>query len=155
VRGLIAILISSMYVLSLPACLSLILGVRTEERYRLVKMNGNPDAQSDTSVTIPSLRIGNKLKKLRREFTDPATLDHLYWSTRGSLDKFSIIGFPGEFKKDDAGYNKNQLIMVLTTAQWQRRALSLRKSIIMGATGCRGRVQIYSSYWDTDDSVRV
>jgi len=70
------------------------------------------------------------------------------------MDTFSIIGFAGEFKKDNDDYNKNQVIMVLTTAQSQRRALSLKKSIIMGATSCRGQVQIYSSYWSSDDSVR-
>lgn len=37
--------------------------------------------------------------------------------------------------------------MVLATAQAQRKALSLRDSIIMGASACRGRVQIFSSFW--------
>ncbi|KAF5386829.1 hypothetical protein D9615_001532 [Tricholomella constricta] len=43
--------------------------------------------------------------------------------------------------------------MVLTTAQSQRKALGFKKSIITGATGCRGCVQIYSSYWSPDNAV--
>jgi hypothetical protein len=56
---------------------------------------------------------------------------HLYWSADGMTDSFSIIGFAGEFKKDANHCNKNQLIMVLATAQAQRKALSLNRSIIM------------------------
>jgi hypothetical protein len=78
---------------------------------------------------------------------------HLYWSADGMTDGFSIIGFAGEFKKDANNCNKNQLIMVLATAQAQRKALSLNRSIIMGAIVCRGRVQIFSSYWTSDESV--
>jgi hypothetical protein len=118
-------------------------------------MNGNPDACCDNLVTIPSRTVKNRLIDLQHEFNNPATADHLYWSSCGRSDGFSIIGFPGEFKKDDTEYNKNQLIMVFATAQLQRRALSLKNSIIMGATGCRGRLRIYSSYWNSDSSVRV
>jgi hypothetical protein len=117
-------------------------------------LDSNPDAQSDTLVTIPSKEITSKIRVHQLSFTNPGTADHLYWST--TPDTFSIIGFAGEFKKEDsdANTNKNQLIMVLTTAQSQRKALSLKKSIVMGATRCRGCVQIYSSYWKSgDDSV--
>ena len=117
--------------------------------------DGHPDAQSDTLVTIPWTNIGDTLFAHRRSFADDTIVDHLYWSTRGFGDDFSIIGFPGEFKKDDAEYNKNQLIMVLTTAQLQRKALSLKDSIIMGVTGARGHAQIYSSYWESEGSVSL
>ena len=80
-----------------------------------MELNGNPDAQSDTLMTIPSKKINDKLRDHRLSFTDPSTIDNLYWSTSGVRDRFSIIGFAGEFKKDDADYNKNQLIMMLTT----------------------------------------
>ncbi|KAF5386982.1 hypothetical protein D9615_002100 [Tricholomella constricta] len=108
-------------------------GFSTEERYRLVQMDDNPDALSDILVTISSTELTRELRAKA--------------STNGAMDDFSIIAFPGEFKKDDSVYNKNQLIMVLTTAQSQRRALGLEDTIVMGATGCRGRVAIYSSYW--------
>ena len=45
------------------------------------------------------------------------------WFTR-------LIMFPGEFKKDHAVYNMNQLIMVLTTAQSHAK-ISLENSVIM------------------------
>jgi hypothetical protein len=118
-----------------------------------VNLPRNPDAVSDTLVTIRSARMGEKLRRLGRTFKDPNVKDHLFWSSSGRFSPFSIIGFAGEFKKDDAESNKKRLIMVLATAQSQRKALSLKKSIVMGATGCRGRVQIYSSYWEDDETV--
>ncbi|KAM6499434.1 hypothetical protein JOM56_004942 [Amanita muscaria] len=126
---------------------------KTEESYRLMASAGNPDAQSDALVTIPSTTIGDKLQMHQLSFRgDPSILQHLYWSTDGERNGFSIIGFAGEFKKDDNDCNQNQLIMVLATAQSQRKALSLKPSIIMGAIACRGRVQIFSSYWTSDGS---
>lgn len=118
---------------------------------------GNPDAESNTLVIIPSKAIGFKIQLERRSFQgDPSILQHLYWSTLGvgtDADDFSIIGFAGEFKKDENDCNKNQLIMVLATAQAQRKALILKPSIIMGAVACRGQVQIFSSFWTSDESV--
>jgi len=102
------------YVLSFLGYIHFNLGIRTEESCRPVAPNGNPDAQSDTLVTIPSKKINDKLQNNRLSFTDPSTIDNLYWSTSGVGDLFSIIGFAGEFKKDDSDCNKNQLIMVLT-----------------------------------------
>ncbi|KAF8345047.1 hypothetical protein F5887DRAFT_885364 [Amanita rubescens] len=126
---------------------------KTEESYRLVASAGNPDARSDALVTIPSVTTGDKILAARFSFQgEPMIYRELYWSTGGERDGFSIIGFAGEFKKDDNGCNENQLIMVLATAQAQRKALSLKSSIIMGATACRGCVRIFSSYWN-DDSV--
>jgi hypothetical protein len=94
---------------------------------------GNPDAHSDTLVTIPSVTIADKIGEDRFSFQGDRTIsEHLYWSTGGSTDGFSIIGFAGEFKKNDDNCNKNQLIMVLATAQAQRKALLLKPSIIMG-----------------------
>ncbi|KAF8345161.1 hypothetical protein F5887DRAFT_1198087 [Amanita rubescens] len=127
---------------------------KTEESYRLVASAGNPDAQSDTLVTIPSVIIADKIGEDRFSFQGDRTIsEHLYWSTGGSTDGFSIIGFAGEFKKDENDCNKNQLIMVLATAQAQRKALLLKQSIIMGAIASCGIVQIFSSYWTTDDSL--
>ena len=77
-------------------------------------------------------------------------LRDLYWSTNAEKDRFSIIGFTGEFKKDDNEFNENQLIMVLTTAQAQQKALSFKPSIVMG---CRGIMQIFSSYWKDNNLV--
>jgi hypothetical protein len=127
--------------------------IRTEEAYCIVNLPPNPDAVFDTLVTIPSDRMDTELECLGTTFEDPTVMDHLFWSSSGSVSPFSIIGFAGEFKKDDAESNKNQLISVLATAQSQRKALSLKKSIVMGATGCRGHVQIYSSYWNDDETV--
>jgi hypothetical protein len=77
---------------------------------------GNPDAESDALVTIPSATIADKLQMQQLSFQgDQTILQHLYWSTGGEKDGFSIIGFAGEFKKDDNDCNKNQLIMVLAT----------------------------------------
>ena len=114
---------------------------------------GNPDAQSDALVLIPSGPISDKLRAERLSIGDPTVLRDLSCSTSAEKDDFSIIGFAGEFKKDDNESNENQLIMVLTTAQAQRKVLSLKPSIVMGATACRGIVQIFSSYWKDDDSV--
>jgi hypothetical protein len=130
---------------------SLIHNISTEDRYRLVQLDSNPNAQADTLITMPFPAIKHKIRDLRLSFTDPALTNHLYWTANGTLDKFSIIVFPGEFNKDDVECNMNQLIMVFTTAQAQRRALSLENSVIMGATSGRGRVRIYSSYWDSED----
>lgn len=118
-------------------------------------LNDNPDGQSDTLVTVPSPTIYDIINDHRLSFADPTIMDNLFWSTKGYLDAgvFSIIGFAAEFKKDDADSNRNQLTMVLATAQSHRKALGLNKSIIMGATGCRGKVEIYSSYWKSDYSV--
>ncbi len=114
----------------------------------------NSNAQSDALVTIPSGTIGDKIQIEQLFFQGDLTiLRHLYWSTGGETDDFSIIRLAGEFEKDDNKCNENQLIMVLATAQAQRKALSLKPSIIMGATACHGRVQIFSSYWTNDDSV--
>jgi hypothetical protein len=129
------------------------LAIRTEGSYRLVASAGNQDAESDTLVTIPSVTIGDKIQMQRLSFQGDVTiLQHLYWSTHGADDGFSIIGFAGEFK-DDHDCNKNQLIMVLATAQAQRKALELKPSIIMGAVACRDKVQIFSSFWTSDQSV--
>jgi hypothetical protein len=152
VRGLIVIVTSSTFSL-LGLSHRSNLAIRTEESYRLVALDGNPDAQSDALVTIPSTIIGDKIRRDQLAFqSDRTIVENLYWSSGGATDAFSIIGFAGEFKKDDNDCNKNQLIMVLATAQAQRKALSLRDSIITGATACRGRVQIFSSFWS--DSVR-
>jgi len=107
---------------------------------------GNPDAESDTLVTIPSAAIDYKIQEQSLSYQgDPAILQHLYWSTHGGNadDYFSIIGFAGEFKKNDNDCNKNQLPMVLATAQAQRKALGLKPAIIMGAVACHGQVQIF------------
>ena len=116
---------------------------------------GNPDAESDTLVTIPSAVIGEKIQEERFSMQGDLTIiQQLYWSTHGAdADDFSIIGFPGEFKKNEDECNINQLIMVLATAQAQRKALGLKPSIIMGAVACRGQVQILSSFWTSDESV--
>ncbi|EDR03500.1 uncharacterized protein LACBIDRAFT_307258 [Laccaria bicolor S238N-H82] len=124
----------------------------TEEGYRLVGSPGNPDAVSDTLVTIPSVTIADKIGVTRLSFQTPSTAEHLYWSTGGSMDGFSIIGFPGEFKADENHSNKNQVIMALVTAQAQRKALELKHSIIMGAIASRGHVQILSSYRKSENS---
>ena len=106
---------------------------------------GNQDAESDTLVTIPSATIGDKIRIQRLSFQgDVTVLQHLYWSAHGAEsadDGFSIIGFAGEFKKDDNDCNKNQLSMVLATAQALGNALELKPSIIMGVVACRGKVQ--------------
>jgi hypothetical protein len=109
----------------------------------------------DTLVMIPWRSFLDKIRPHRRSFTDQAILDHWSWATGGLGlgGNLSIIAFPGEYKKDDAECNLNQLIMVLTTAQRQRKALSLKDDIIMGIVGCRGQVQICSSYWEEDGSV--
>ena len=116
---------------------------------------GKPDAESDTLVTIPSAAIGEKIQEKRFSMQGDLTIiQQLYWSTHGAdADDFSIIGFPGEFNKNEDDCNKNQLIMVLATAQAQRKALGLKPSIIMGAVACRGQVQIFSSFWTSDESV--
>ena len=131
------------------------LAIRTEESYRLVASAGNPDAESDTLVTIPSAKISDKIRLARLSAHDPSTSKHLYWSTAGPIGGFSIIGFAGEFKKDDNDSNKNQVIMALASAQLQRKALELKDSIIMGAISSWGRVQIFSSYWESANSVSV
>ena len=113
---------------------------------------GNPDVQSDALVTIPSKTVGHKIRRALRH-GDPTLLRQLYWSTGAERDDFSIIGFAGKFKKDDNECNENQLIMMLATAQAQRKALSLKPSITIGAIACRGRVQIFSSYLKDDDSL--
>jgi hypothetical protein len=88
-------------------------------------------------VTIPLAAIADKLQMQQLSFQgDQTILQHLYWSTGGEKDGFSIIGFAGEFKKDDNDCNKNQLIMVLATAQAQRKALALKPSIIIGPNYC-------------------
>jgi hypothetical protein len=128
--------------------------IRTEERYRLVQRDSNPNAQSDTMITIPYLVLGDHFLDEQPSFADTSLIDELFWSANGSRDTFSIIGFLAEHKRDDAATNMNQLIMVLTTAQSQRRALGLKNSVIMGATACRGNVLIFSSFWgDPDESV--
>jgi len=117
---------------------------------------GNPDAESDTLVTIPSTAISEKIQEKRFSMQGDLTIiQQLYWSTHGAdrVNDFSIIGFPGEFKKNEDECNINQLIMVLATAQAQRKALGLKPSIIMGAVACRGQVQILSSFWTSDESV--
>jgi hypothetical protein len=90
-------------------------------------------------ATIPLGTVGPKIRKALPH-GDPTHLRQLYWSTGAERDDFSIIGFVGEFRKDDNECNENQLIMVFATAQAQRKALSLKPSIIMRATACRGRV---------------
>jgi hypothetical protein len=110
--------------------------ISTEARYRLVHLDCNPNAQSDALITLPFPEIADELQTLQLSYTDHTLTDHLYWSANGSQDRFSIIVFPGEFKTNDAAYNVNQLIMVLTTALSQRKALSLENSVIMGATCC-------------------
>ena len=114
---------------------------------------GNPDVQSDALVLIPSGPISDKLQAEQLSIGDPMVLRDLYWSTNAEKDGFSIIGFAGEFKKDDNEFNENQLIMVLTTAQAQRKALSLKPSIVMGATACHGIMQFFSSYLKDNNSV--
>lgn len=123
-----------------------------EESYRLKGLAGNPDAESDVLVTIPSATIGDGIRFQRFSQRDPTLSEHLYWSSAGSTGGFSIIGFVGEFRKDDYDCNKNRLIMMLVTAQSQRKALSLKDSIIMGAITSRGHVEIFSSYWMHDPS---
>ena len=110
----------------------------------------NPDVESDTLVTIPLVTITDKIREDWFSFQgDSAISEHLYWSSGGSTDGFSNIGFTGEFKKEEKDSNKNQLIMVLATAQAQQKALSLKPSIIMGAIASDGHMKIFSLYWKT------
>jgi hypothetical protein len=105
-------------------------------------------------ISIPYPHLKDKFRAELLSGVEPALVHELYWGANGSRDNFSIIVFPGEFKRNDAATNMNQLIMVLTTAQSQRRALGLKNSVIMGATACRGNVLIFSSFWgDPDESV--
>lgn len=78
----------------------------------------------------------------RLSFANAFVVDNLIWSTLAFGGDFPMIGFAAEFKKDNAEYNKSQLMIVLASAQSHRKALGLKKSIIMGATGCRGQVRI-------------
>ena len=154
VQSVIVIVSSSTFSLSGLAYIFYNLAIRIEESYRLVASAGNPDAQCDTLVTIPSKTLADKISLVELSFEGDETISELYWSTGGLEDGFSIIGFPGEFKtQDENDSNRNQLIMVLATAQAQRKALSLRRSIIMGAIASGGHVQIFSSYWSSDESV--
>ena len=76
------------------AYISYNLGIRTEKSHRLlVALDGNPNPQSGTLVTIPSTIITDKIRVRRFSFPDPTIVDHLYWSTGGVTDVFSIIGF--------------------------------------------------------------
>jgi hypothetical protein len=153
VRGVIVTVILGTFSPLGLAHISYNLAIRTEESYRLVASPGNPDAVSDTLVTIPSATITDKIELARILFQDPPTADHLYWSTGVSKDGSSIIALAGEFKKDENDTNMNQAIMALATAQAQRKALGLKDSIIMGAIASRGRVQILSSYRISENSV--
>jgi hypothetical protein len=102
-------------------------------------------------ITIPYLVLGDHFLDEQPSFADTSLIDELFWSANGSRDTFSIIGFPAEHQRDDAATNMNQLIMVLTTAQSQRKALGFKNAVIMGATAYRGIVQIFSSYWGGKD----
>jgi hypothetical protein len=132
------------------------LATSLEEQYQTLGWDSDPNIKSDILVVLPYPAIREKLQHLQFTFSDPAVIDRFHWSVKGVQDpSFSIIAFPGEFKEADATRNENQLIMALTTAQSQRQALSLEKSIVMGATGYRRSVTIYSSYWNDDSTVKL
>ncbi len=68
--------------------------ISTDGSYRLVALACNSDAQSDALVTIPSATIADKVQIDWFSFRgDRTILQHLYWSTGGLTDGFSIIGF--------------------------------------------------------------
>jgi hypothetical protein len=50
------------------------IAIRTEESYRLMASAGNPDAQSDTLVTIPSTTIADKLQMQQLSFQGDRTI---------------------------------------------------------------------------------
>jgi hypothetical protein len=102
-----------------------------------VQLDDDPNSQCDTLVTIPYQDIGNKLQRLRLSFTDQTFVLIRQWFTR------KLLVFPGEFKKDDAVYNMNQLIAHHRTVATHSAAREFR---YMRATSCRGHVRIQKFY---------
>ncbi|KAF8584841.1 hypothetical protein K439DRAFT_1106264 [Ramaria rubella] len=62
----------------------------------------------------------------------------------------SIIGFAGEYKSRLSTSTHHQLIMDLTTAQCQRKAIGLPNATLYGVTVHQGEFSIYASWWMPD-----
>ncbi|KAG9025321.1 hypothetical protein FRB95_010269 [Tulasnella sp. JGI-2019a] len=74
------------------------------------------------------------------------TRPHLFWDDKRI--NMSIILFAVEFKGKDVSTNRNRLIMDLSTAQYQRRALGLKREVLFGASSSiNGTLQFYASQW--------
>ncbi|KAF8587482.1 hypothetical protein K439DRAFT_1548195 [Ramaria rubella] len=59
----------------------------------------------------------------------------------------SIITFAVEYKSRSEIFAKRQLIMDLTTAQCQHKAIGLPDAILYGVTVCKSQLRIYASCW--------
>ena len=68
-----------------------------------------------------------------------------FWTD--ATNDFSIILFPQESKAVDNVTNLRQLLMYFATAQYHRRYLGLKSSVIFGATFAQGIFCVYASWW--------
>ncbi|KIM75418.1 hypothetical protein PILCRDRAFT_827342 [Piloderma croceum F 1598] len=70
-------------------------------------------------------------------------LDRAFWEAKGGSEP-TLPCFAGEFKRNTASHNRNQLMIDMATFQSQLRALGLTK-ILWGATYAGGVFEIFSS----------
>ncbi|KAG9013120.1 hypothetical protein FRB94_003560 [Tulasnella sp. JGI-2019a] len=126
------------------------LDVRIEAGVHLCRsrslVHPKPVAYADLLVVSPPLVLESWIEGI----DDAADArPHLFWDNKRV--KISIILFAAEFKHTVASTNRNQLIMGLSTAQYQRRALGLKKEVLFGGSSVNGLLQFYAAQWGPSD----
>ncbi|KAF8592607.1 hypothetical protein K439DRAFT_1610381 [Ramaria rubella] len=110
-----------------------------------------PNAVADAIVTIQRKRFA---AHIIGTLTNQSVVDILVesqWASGyvNSPEVASIIAFPAEYRRYSSTSSRHQLMMDLTTAQCQRKAIGLADAILYGATVDQGQFCIYVSWWKT------
>jgi hypothetical protein len=135
-------------------------GVRLRSSSSPVEVTANAFADALAVTPFPSQKRKEVLQLLLQEtgsdlLNNRAILNQAFWNDKSPSKSCAItlFRFVGEFKCTLSAKNFNQLLIDFASGQCQLRALGIRHTI-WGATCSLGIVEVYSSEWDKNNSVR-
>ncbi|KAF8577632.1 hypothetical protein K439DRAFT_1664141 [Ramaria rubella] len=108
-----------------------------------------PNAVADAIVTIRRKQFAAHIIGTLTNQSVADILVESQWASSyvNSPEVTSTIVFPAEYKRYSPTSSRHQLMMDLTTAQCQRKAIGLADAILYGATVDQGQFCIYASWW--------
>ncbi|KAF8587477.1 hypothetical protein K439DRAFT_1659022 [Ramaria rubella] len=110
----------------------------------------HPNAIADAIVTIQRQRFANALTDAVDHYQPVFdVVQESQWTSNVTVTPkvTSIITFAVEYKSRSEISAQHQLMMDLTTAQCQRKAVGLPDATLYGVTVCQSQLRIYASWW--------
>ncbi|KAF8587479.1 hypothetical protein K439DRAFT_816803 [Ramaria rubella] len=111
----------------------------------------HPNAIAEAIVTIHRREFAQALTDAVNPYCQSGfgVVEESQWtsSVTETPEVTSIITFAVEYKSHLEIFAKRQLIMDLTTAQCQHKAIGLPDAILYGVTVCQSQLRIYASWW--------